>query len=130
MSECIFREQDDNDGNKDDGLHLIIGDDGDFFISTHDSMDSLRFRMPVLGGGKSPNTWFALRHLFNAMKEDNQQNNAKQLELPFENDSNNFDSVKNQHTRNKIIELIDSIDDIADSPDIIKERLEMIINTL
>jgi hypothetical protein len=69
------REHDDHDGRRTEQLTVAIGDDGDAWISARrDSGLSLRFRMPMIGGGASPRTWNALRILALAIKLDNQHN--------------------------------------------------------
>jgi len=131
MTEHIFRTHDDNDGNKSEGLHVILGNDGDFFLYINDSPDLLRFRMPVIGGGKSPNTWFALRHLFNAVQEDNNHNKRdEQLDLPLDTDNATEEAIKNNFAKNKINQLLEDFEDIQDNPDLIKERLNIIKNIL
>ena len=131
MAEHAFRVHDDNDGNKREGLHLILGDDGDFFLQINDSPDLLRFRMPVIGGGKSPNTWFALRHLYNAIQEDNNRNkHHEQLDLSLDTGHVKKESIKNNFAKNKINQLLEDFDDIQDNPDLIKERLNIIKNIL
>jgi hypothetical protein len=131
MAEHVFRTHDDNDGNKEEGIHIILGDDGDFFLYINDSPESLRFRMPVIGGGKSPNTWFALRHLFNAVQEDNNHNKRdEQLDLPLDTDNATEEAIKNNFAKNKINQLLKDFDDIQGNPDLIKERLNVIKNIL
>jgi len=69
--QLVARTHDDCDGNLDEQLSIIRGDDGDFHIST-DGVKYLRFRMPFFGGGLSENTYNALLTLMIAMEKDNE----------------------------------------------------------
>jgi hypothetical protein len=126
MSNEVFIEHDDNDGNASEGLHLISGSDGDFFLSINNNPDHLRFRMPIIGGGKNENTWFALRHLFESIKKDNYKN-SKQLDLNYETTDIDFEKIKKNKVKDNINNLIDNIEKHNLNSDDIKERLQQII---
>lgn len=68
-----------DDWTKDDSsvpeiLEVILADDMDIHIRTNSTVAGyLRFRS-MIGGGRYPNTHFALRSLYDAMKEDEKGN--------------------------------------------------------
>lgn len=67
------RQHDDTDGNPHDGwLHVMIGEDGDAWILTTVGGESMRFRMPMIGGGRSQHTRTALVILAEAIRMDNE----------------------------------------------------------
>lgn len=69
-----FRTQDDCDGDTHEGICVSIGTDGDVFISArHRPMQSCRYRMPMVGGGRSPRTRLALLILALAIKLDDEE---------------------------------------------------------
>ena len=85
----------------------------------------------MIGGCKSPNTWFALRHLFNAIQEDNNRNKHRdQLDLPLDTNNVKEGSINDNFAKNKINQLLEDFDDIQDNPELIKERLNIIKNIL
>lgn len=63
------RIHDDTDGHNTEGLNVVIGEDGDAWVSTD---GSLRFRMPLHGGGSSRFTRTALVVLAEAIRLDNE----------------------------------------------------------
>lgn len=65
------RCHDDHDGKFDGWLNVCIGSDGDVWVET---TDSLRFRMPLIGGGRSQYTRTALVILAEAIRLDNEHN--------------------------------------------------------
>ena len=71
-----------DDWTKDDSsvpetLEVILANDMDIHIKTNSAVDGyLRFRN-MIGGGRYPNTHFALRNLYDAMKEDEKGNNPE-----------------------------------------------------
>lgn len=72
--ENYFRVHDDNDGDQSQGLEVMFGPDGDAYVSaTTPPMTSCRFRVPMIGGGKSHRVRNALLILALAIKLDNEQ---------------------------------------------------------
>lgn len=68
------RLQDDHDGNFRGELILMVGPDGDVWVTTDlHRGPTMRFRVPAIGGGQSPRTFNALRILALAIMLDNQQ---------------------------------------------------------
>ena len=132
MMEHVFINHDDSDGNVLEGLHLSVGDDGDFFVGTDSSEKDLRFRMPLIGGGNNPKTWFAFRHLFKAINEDNQSNELKnkQFEFEFENSITNIHSMKNMQAKYEIDKLVNLIQHSDINSDLIIEEIKKIQNIL
>jgi hypothetical protein len=68
-----FRTQDDCEGDKSEGISVTIGEDGDAWVFTNTKMHSCRYRMPFLGGGRSPRVRNALLILAMAIKMDNEE---------------------------------------------------------
>ena len=67
-----FRTQDDNDGDIKEGIAVAIGKDGDVWVQTTTSaMKTCRYRMPLIGGGRSPRVRNALLILAMAIQQDN-----------------------------------------------------------
>ena len=69
------RRHDDDDGSGQGELVLIIGPDGDVWITTDQHQGpTMRFRIaPPIGGGQSKRTYNALRILALAIKLDNEE---------------------------------------------------------
>ena len=65
------RTQDDHDGTWTGKVSVTFGPDGDAWVEV-DKTDSLRFREPVIGGGRSPRVRNALMLLALAIKLDNE----------------------------------------------------------
>jgi hypothetical protein len=67
------RIHDDHDGTHIGQIAICMGDDGDAWVEiTGDPLASLRFRMPLVGGGASPHTRTALLILAEAIRLDNE----------------------------------------------------------
>lgn len=80
MPHVVFRPHDDHDGDLSQGLLVAESPDGDFWVRVQgDPIAALRFRMPFVGGGRSPHTWEALKVLQHAMALDNDP----QMMLPW-----------------------------------------------
>jgi hypothetical protein len=74
------RLHDDHDGTYCGKLHLTFSEDGDAWIEISDAescTETLRFRMPMMGGGRSPRTRTALLLLAEAIRLDNLHNPIK-----------------------------------------------------
>ena len=72
MTHAVFRSHDDNDGDRSQGLVVAESHDGDLWVYVQgEPASALRYRMPFIGGGLSPNTWEALKVLRDAMARDN-----------------------------------------------------------
>lgn len=72
--EMYSRQHDDHDGTWTGKLNVCIGEDGDAWIETRDTeMASLRFRVPMFGGGCSPRVRTALVILAEAIRIDNEK---------------------------------------------------------
>ncbi len=71
------RLQDDHDGTYKGKLRVMFSRDGDAFVCTtsrdEDYTESIRFRMPLVGGGMSPRTRVALLILAEAIRQDNEK---------------------------------------------------------
>lgn len=73
--ENYFRTHDDCDGDLNEGIGVAIDMVGDVWIQTHvRPMNSLRFRMPMGGGGRSHRVRNALLILAEAIRLDNADN--------------------------------------------------------
>lgn len=63
-------------------LRVIVDDDGDVSVAIIDGdgrMLGVEFVTPMRGGGKSPNTWHALRRLAKAMARDDEDSTSLRL---------------------------------------------------
>jgi hypothetical protein len=68
------RIHDDHDGTRLGQITVCMGDDADAWVEiTGDPLSSLRFRMPMVGGGQSPHTRTALLILAEAIRLDNEE---------------------------------------------------------
>lgn len=67
------RTEDDCDGDKSKTLNIGLSQDGDYWVSMGSGIEEYRFRMPVLGGGRSPRTRNALMILAEAIRLDNEE---------------------------------------------------------
>lgn len=69
------RQHDDHDGTWSGQLAVTFSEDGDAWVwctpCTNDTQESLRFRMPMIGGGASPRVRTALVILAEAIRLDN-----------------------------------------------------------
>jgi hypothetical protein len=78
-NELYSRVHDDNDGDISQTLNVLITQDSDVWISINESNKAfpkfLRFRFPMIGGGRSPRTRNALRILAEAIRLDNEADN-------------------------------------------------------
>ena len=69
-----FRTQDDCDGDYSSGVNVIVGPDGDAWIgATCELGEMCRYRIPVIGGGRSPRVRNALLLLALAIDLDNEE---------------------------------------------------------
>lgn len=68
------RVHDDCDGDMSQVLSVVIGDDGDAWVAADADtpFSSLRFRVPLIGGGMSPRVRNALLILAEAIRLDNE----------------------------------------------------------
>jgi hypothetical protein len=81
-SNTVYRRlHDDHDGTREGSLHVLFSEDGDAWILTT-GLDSLRFRMPMIGGGASQHTRTALMILAEAIRLDNEEAPIEQTERP------------------------------------------------
>jgi hypothetical protein len=71
-----FRTHDDCEGDMSQGLSVVFSMDGDAWVSTRYGQ-SCRFRMPFMGGGRSPRVRNALMILAMAIKMENDEEEAK-----------------------------------------------------
>lgn len=67
------RLHDDHDGTREGHLSVLIGNDGDAWVSIDGANGDLRFRMPMTGGGCSQYTRTALVILSEAIRLDNER---------------------------------------------------------
>ena len=71
----FFRTQDDCDGDLSSGIGVVVDAQGDVWVETvSKSLESCRYRMPLIGGGMSPRVRNALVLLALAIKLDNETN--------------------------------------------------------
>jgi hypothetical protein len=71
--EFYFRTQDDCDGDKSEGMSVMIDRQGDAWVTVRSRpMHGCRFRMPLVGGGRSPRVRNALVILAEAIRLDNE----------------------------------------------------------
>lgn len=85
MTRSIFRPHDDNDGDRSQGLVVAESPDGDLWVYVQgEPVTALRFRMPFIGGGRSPHTWEALKVLQDAMERDNAPQSSLPLAIDWE----------------------------------------------
>lgn len=90
--ELIQDDWTEGDSDLPETLELVLGTDNDIHIRTNSpSNNFLRFRN-MIGGGMYPNTHFALRSLYDAMKED--------LES-VDKTSNGWQNAANRYMRDK-----------------------------
>lgn len=68
-----FRTHDDCDGDRFEGISVIIGNDGDTWVAMNQRDNSCRYRVPFTGGGLSHRTRNALLILAYAIKMDNDE---------------------------------------------------------
>ena len=69
---CYFRTHDDCDGDRSEGINVVIGPDSDAWIAIHQRNNSCRYRT-YYGGGLSKRTRNALLILALAIKLDNDE---------------------------------------------------------
>lgn len=68
------RIHDDHDGTRLGQITVCMGHDADAWVEiTGDPLSSLRYRMPLVGGGQSPHTRTALLILAEAIRLDNEE---------------------------------------------------------
>jgi len=67
------RTHDDCDGDRSQKLSVVIGEDGDAWVAADAPDRTLRFRMPIIGGGASPRVRNALVILAEAIRLDNEE---------------------------------------------------------
>ncbi len=73
VNKNYFRTHDDCDGDTSEGVSLTFSVDGDaHIICTRRAMQSCRYRIPSIGGGRSPRVRKALLILALAIKLDNE----------------------------------------------------------
>ena len=90
--ELIQDDWTEGDSDLPETLELILGTDIDIHIRTNSSSNNfLRFRN-MIGGGMYPNTHFALRSLYDAMKEDLEN---------IDKTSNGWQNAANRYMRDK-----------------------------
>lgn len=81
QSKIYFRRQDDHDGNLGEGVSVSFGIDGDAYIETNSRpCSSCRYRVPLIGGGRSPRVRSALMILALAIEADNLNDPQNNLE--------------------------------------------------
>lgn len=77
-SKFYHRVQDDNDGDLKSGVRVFISPDGDVHVrvigSEGSPFDSSRYRIPIIGGGRSPLVRNALLILAEAIRIENEEN--------------------------------------------------------
>lgn len=71
------RTHDDHDGTHEGNVYVLVGQDGDVYLMTDKAFHSLRFRMPMIGGGQSPRVRNALLILAEAIRLDNEEHPQK-----------------------------------------------------
>ena len=71
--EHYFRTHDDCEGELQNGIKVIFSEDGDAWVeTTSEPFTTCRYRMPIIGGGRSPRVRNALLILALAIKLDNE----------------------------------------------------------
>jgi hypothetical protein len=79
VNKIYTRTHDDCDGKMEEKINIGFTIDGDAWISTYaHRAPMMRFRMPIIGGGRSPRTRNALLLLALAMKLDNEEKPDKE----------------------------------------------------
>jgi len=84
VMEGYTRVHDDHDGSMTGIVQIMFGRDGDAHLSTDKHMGaSLRFRMPLVGGGQSKRVRTALLILAEAIRLDNEERpQTRELPIP------------------------------------------------